>query len=66
MILTPKQLRDEIFMIEQFLRELPARLTESEQLMLTTNTLGRTLGSLRDVMDTLAAHLESVPNGENQ
>jgi len=56
--MSPQELRREIRLIERFLYSIPADLTESEQLMATTGVLARTLGTLRDVIDTLAAHLE--------
>ena len=60
MILSPDQLKREAEMIERYLTELPPQLSDHEQLMLVSSTLGRTLGSIRDILDTLA-HLKSGP-----
>ncbi len=54
MILNRDQLQREAAMIERYLAELPPTLPDHEQLMLVSSTLGRTLGTIRDILDTLA------------
>jgi hypothetical protein len=61
MILNPDQLKREAEMIERYLAELPPQLSDHEQLRLVSATLGRTLGSIRDILDTLS-HLASEAN----
>jgi len=63
-IMTAEQLLKEIAEIDRYVSEMPGgHIPIEHQLAIVSHTLGRTLGTLKDTMETLAAHL-AVTNGD--
>ena len=63
-IMTPAELTKEVAQIDRYVADIPkGQIPIEHQLAILSHALGLTMATLRDTMDTLAAHL-TVSNVE--